>query len=177
MTNSNPWSITTRTIVLAAIFGALILAMQLIGIGSIPVPNISGALTTLLIPAILGAVIGGPVVGLFAGLVMGVLYLILFPAFGPITHLPGRLLFPLAAWWVYNMLRGNNKIVAGAVAGVVGALVNTIVTVGLAVLQGQAPATFFAAVAPQAAIEAVACAIIIPIIATAVESALAARGN
>ena len=177
MTNSNPWSITTRTIVLAAIFGALILAMQLIGIGSIPMPNISGALTTLLIPAILGAVIGGPVVGLFAGLVMGVLYLILFPAFGPITHLPGRLLFPLAAWWVYTMLRGSNKIVAGAVAGVVGALVNTIVTVGLAVLQGQAPATFFAAVAPQAAIEAVACAIIIPIIATAVESALAARGN
>jgi hypothetical protein len=39
---ANPWTVDTRTIVLAAIFGAMVIALQVVGLGSIPVPNVSG---------------------------------------------------------------------------------------------------------------------------------------
>ena len=174
---ANPWAVNTRTLVLCAIFGAMVIAMQAAGIGSIPVPNLSGALTTLLIPVILGAVIGGPVVGMFAGLVMGVYYLILFPTFGPLTMIPSRLLFPLLAWLAHRALSGGNDLIAGAAAGAVGAVANTLLTIGAAVLQGQAPLSFLATVVPQAAVEAVAAAIIVPLVARAVGSAVSARGR
>jgi uncharacterized membrane protein len=174
---SSPWSVNTRTLVLAAIFGAMVVALQLVGIGSIPVPNLSGAMTTLLIPVILGALIGGPWVGMFAGLVMGVMYLLL-PAtasFGPITLIVPRLIFPLVAWAVYNALKGSNKAVAAAVAGGAGALTNTVLAVGIAILLGQVPASVIPAVIPQALIELIGCAIIIPIVMVAVDAALKAR--
>lgn len=181
-TISNPWSVSTRTIVLAAIFGAMVVALQLVGIGSIPVPNLSGAMTTLLIPVILGALIGGPIVGMFAGLVMGVIYLLL-PAtasFGPITLIVPRLAFALVAWLVYRALKREpgdttNTIIAAGAAGAAGALTNTIVAVGLAIVLGQVPASIIPAVIPQALIELVGCAIIIPIVMIAVESAVKAR--
>ena len=174
---SSPWSVSTRTLVLAAIFGAMVIALQLVGIGSIPVPNLSGAMTTLLIPVILGALIGGPLVGMFAGLVMGVMYLLLpaTAAFGPITLIVPRLIFPLVAWAVYNALKGSNKAVAAAVAGGAGALTNTVLAVGIAILLGQVPASVIPAVIPQALIELIGCAIIIPIVMVAVDAALKAR--
>lgn len=177
MTNTSPWSISTRTIVLSAIFGAMVVALQLAGIGSIPVPNLSGAMTTLLIPVIVGAIIGGPIVGMFAGLVMGVMYLLLpaTAAFGPITLIVPRLVMALVAWAVYNALKGTNKIVAGAVAGALGALTNTVVAVGIAILLGQADTSVIPLVVPQALIELVGSAIIVPIIVTAVDAAMAAR--
>jgi uncharacterized membrane protein len=181
-TASSPWSVNTRTLVLAAIFGAMVIALQLTNLGTIPMPNLSGAMTTLLIPVILGALIGGPIVGMFAGLVMGVLYLI-NPAttvFGPITLIVPRLVFALVAWAVYRALKqtpGNttNTIVAGAAAGAAGALTNTIVAVGIAILLGQAPISFIPVVIPQAIIELIGCAIIIPLVMVAVEAALRAR--
>jgi uncharacterized membrane protein len=169
-------------VVLAAIFGAMVVALHLVGIGSIPVPNLSGAMTTLLIPVILGALIGGPWVGLFAGLVMGVVYLLL-PAtasFGPITLIVPRLVMALIAWAVYRALKRTpgdttNTIIAAAVAGAAGALTNTVCAVGLAILLGQVPASIIPAIIPQAIIELVGCAIIIPIVMVAVEAALKAR--
>lgn len=178
MTN-NPWSISTRTIVLAAIFGALVVAMQIVGIGSIPVPNISGSMTTLHLPVIIGSIIGGPIVGLFSGLVMGVLYLTL-PAtavFGPITLIVPRLLMALDAYFVYRVLSKNNKIVASGVAAFSGTLTNTVFAVGIAILLGQVPASAIPAILPQAIVEVIASTIIVPIIVTAVQSAMAARGN
>lgn len=173
----NTWSFGSREMVLAAIFGAMVIALQLVGIGSIPVPNLSGAMTTLLIPVILGAIIGGPVVGMIAGLVMGIMYLIL-PAtasFGPITLIVPRLLMALVAWTVYNTLKGANKIVAASAAGAAGALINTVFAVGIAILLGQVPASIIPAVIPQALIEMVGCAVIIPLITTAVDSAMRGR--
>ncbi len=171
----SPWTFGTREMVLSAIFGAMVIALQIVGIGSIPVPNLSGAMTTLLIPVILGAIIGGPIVGMIAGLVMGVIYLILFPVFGPITLIVPRLLMALVAWFVYRALKGTNTIVAAAAAGALGALTNTVFAVGLAVLFGQAPPSFIPTVIPQALIEMVGCAIIIPIIVVAVDAAMKAR--
>jgi uncharacterized membrane protein len=173
----NPWSFGSREMVLSAIFGAMVIALQLAGIGSIPVPNMSGAMTTLLIPVILGAIIGGPLVGSLAGLVMGLMYLILpaTAAFGPITLIIPRVVMALVAWAVYNALKGINKIMAAAVAGVLAALTNTVLAVGIAILLGQVPASIIPIVLPQAAIEMVGCAILIPLVVSAVESAMRGR--
>ncbi len=175
--SSSPWSISTRTIVMAAIFAAMVVALQLTGLGSIPMPNLSGAMTTLIVPVIVGAILGGPLVGMFAGLVMGVVYL-LTPAtagFGPITLIVPRLVMALVAWLVYNALKGGNKIVAAAVAGAVGAITNTVVAVGLAIVLGQVPASVIPTLIPQILIELVISAIVVPIIVVAVDSALNAR--
>ncbi len=178
-TSENPWGISTRTIVLAAIFGALVVALQLSGVGSIPVPNLSGAMTTLIVPVILGAIIGGPIVGLFAGLVMGVVYLIdpATSSFGPITLIVPRLAMALVAWLVYNALKGSNKLVAAAVAGALGALTNTIVAVGLAVTLNGIPTSVIPSLIPQILIELVVSAIIVPIVVLAVDKALGARDS
>jgi uncharacterized membrane protein len=182
LTNKNPWEINTRTIVLAAIFGALVVAMQLVGIGSIPVPNLSGRMTLLHIPVILGAVIGGPIVGMFAGLVMGIQYLLLpdTAAFGFLTLVPSRLIFALVAWLVYRALAGGNKLVAGAAAGLIGSITNTVVTLGFAVVAGLIPASGFIGtivpLIPQILVEAIAAAIITPLVAKAVDAAVGARG-
>lgn len=176
-TTKSPWTFGTAEMVLAAIFGAMVIALQIVGIGSIPVPNLSGAMTTLLIPVILGAIIGGPLVGMIAGLVMGIMYLLLptTAAFGPITLIVPRLLMALVAWAVFNALKGSNKVVAAAVAGGAGALTNTVFAVGIAILLGQVPASIIPAVIPQALIELVGCAIIIPVIVLAVDAAMKAR--
>jgi uncharacterized membrane protein len=174
---SSPWSVSTRTIVMAAIFAAMVLALQFTGIGSIPMPNLSGAMTTLIVPVIVGALLGGPLVGMFAGLVMGIVYLIdpNTASFGPITLIVPRLAMALVAWAVYNALKGVNKIVAAAVAGAVGALTNTVVAVGIAILLGQVPASVIPVIVPQAIIELVISAIVVPIIVVAVDAALNAR--
>lgn len=177
LNRANPWAFTSQTVVLAAVFAAMVVALQLVGLGSIPVPNISGAMTTLHIPVILGAVIGGPLVGMFAGVVMGVIYLLLpaTAAFGPITLVLPRPIFALAAWGAFNALRGLGTTRAAAGAGIVGALTNTVVTVGIALLLGQVPLEVVPVIVPQALVELVATAIIVPVIVTAVESALRSR--
>jgi uncharacterized membrane protein len=171
------WSFGVREMVLAAIFSALVIVMQLIGIGSIPVPNLSGAMTTLLIPVLLGAIIGGPVVGMIAGLTMGIVYMTLpiTAPFGPITLIVPRLMMALAAWAMYRVLVRFSISLASILAGTIGSLVNTICAVGIAILLGQVPLSFVLLVIPQAVIEAVACAIIIPVIVVGVDKALKAR--
>ncbi|MCS7088983.1 MAG: ECF transporter S component [Thermoflexales bacterium] len=174
LTRSNPWTLDSRTTVLAAIFAAMVIALQLIGLGSIPVPNISGSMTTLHLPVILGAVIGGPIVGMFAGVVMGVIYLLLpaTAAFGPITLVVPRPIFALAAWATFNVLRRLGTAPAALGAGIIGALTNTVVTVGIALLLGQVPLEVVPVILPQAGIELIATAVIVPIITLAVEAAL-----
>ncbi len=173
VSRSNPWAVSTRTVVLAAVFGAMVIALQVVGLGSIPVPNISGAMTTLLIPVILGAVIGGPIVGMFAGLVMGVIYLVL-PAtasFGFLTLVPSRLVMALVAWAVFRALSSSNKALAGAAAGALGALTNTVVTVAIAIVLGQVPPEVVPTILPQALVEMIGSAVIVAIIVVAVDAA------
>ncbi len=173
VSRSNPWAVSTRTVVLAAVFGAMVIALQVVGLGSIPVPNISGAMTTLLIPVILGAVIGGPIVGMFAGLVMGVIYLVL-PAtasFGFLTLVPSRLVMALVAWAVFRAVGRTNTALGSAVAGAVGALTNTVVTVGIAIALGQVPLAVIPTLVPQALVELIGSAVIVAVIVAAVDAA------
>jgi uncharacterized membrane protein len=162
----SPFSFTTRRVVLAALFAALVVVLKITGIGVIPLPNLSGGATIYHVPVILGAAVGGPLVGMFAGLVMGVLLLIDFPAFGPIVMLPGRILIGVAAWAVYAALtrmRGGAWL-GGAAAGIAGAATNTVITLALAIVVGLATFEQVLPLLPQAAIEAVLGAVICAVI-------------
>ena len=175
----SPWSITTRRIVLGAIFAAMTLVLGSVGFGFIPVPNASGAGTVLHIPTILGAIIGGPIVGMICGAIFGVMALIAFPVFGPVVHLPSRILIGLVAWAVYAGLRKVNIpiVIAAVVAAIAGSLTNTIVTVGTATLLGMVTPAVALTFVPQATIELIAAAVLTPIIVVAVNSIPNARGD
>jgi uncharacterized membrane protein len=175
----SPWELTTRRVVLSAIFGAMTLVLGGVGFGFIPVPNLSGAGTILHIPTIVAAIIGGPIVGMVCGVIFGVMALIAFPAFGPFVHIPSRILIAIVAWLVYSGLRKANVsvVIASAVAAIAGSLTNTIGTVGMAILLGIVPPAFFLTVIPQAVVEMVAAAVITPIVVVAVNSIPNARGN
>jgi uncharacterized membrane protein len=169
---TGPWAITTRRIVMGAIFGAMTLAIGTVGFGFIPLPNASGAGTVLHIPTILGAILGGPVVGMFCGAIFGILALLAVPVFGPVVHLPSRILIGLVAWAVYAGLRKArvNVLIASAIAAVAGSLTNSIVTVGTAVLLGMVTPAVALTFVPQAVTELIAAAVLTPIIVVAVEA-------
>ena len=179
MTNESPWSFSTRAVVLAALFAALVVVLKLTGIGVIPVPNLSGGATIYHVPVILGGIIGGPIVGAIAGLVMGVLLLLDFAAFGPLVMLPGRILIGIVAWLVYSSLRrgGMAAWLSGLIAGLAGAITNTVVTVLLATTlkSDLFPMAAVPTIIPQALAEAVIGALICAIVAQAVDAALKAR--
>jgi uncharacterized membrane protein len=177
-TNS-PWTLTTRRIVFGAIFGAMTLALGGVGFGFIPIPNASGAGTVLHIPTILGAIIGGPIVGMLCGVIFGIMALVAFPAFGPLVHIPSRILIGLFAWLVYTGLRkaSVNITIAAIASAIVGSLTNTIVTVGTAVLLGMVTPAVSLTFIPQAGIELLSAAILTPIIVVAVNAVPNARGG
>lgn len=174
---SNAFSFTTRRVVLAALFGALVAVLKISGLGVIPLPNLSGGATIYHVPVIIGAAVGGPLVGMFAGLVMGVLLLLDFPAFGPIVMLPGRILIGLAAWAVFYMLMRARAgaLVSGLLAGVAGAATNTVVTLGLAIAVGLATFEQVLPLLPQAGIEAILGAVICAGVMQVVQSSPSAR--
>lgn len=176
---ASPWSLTTRRVVMAAIFGGMTLALGGVGFGLIPVPNLSGAATILHIPTILGAIVGGPIVGMFCGAIFGALALLAFPGFGPFVHLPSRLLIGLVAWAVFTaLLRARASVaVAAAAAAAAGSLTNTAVTLGVAVALGLLPAAAVPPIIPQAIGELVIAAVLTPIVVVAIGAARNVRGG
>ncbi|MCL5292820.1 MAG: ECF transporter S component [Actinobacteria bacterium] len=121
--------LSTRTIVPAGLLAALTVALSALGIGLIPVPNASGAMTTVHIPIIIGGIMLGPVAGSLLGLILGVFTLSLGP--WPAV-IPARLLIGPVAYYVYRAT--PNKLLGAALAGFAGTLTNTIGVLGMAVL-------------------------------------------
>ena len=143
--------------VLAAAFAAIILLMAFTPLGFIPLPFIK--MTIIHIPVILGAVILGPKYGAFLGFLFGLTSLInntITPAitsftFTPAIPVPGtghgtplsllvcfapRILVGVLPYFAYKgmgkLLKGKTKnVVPLAVAGLTGAMTNTIGVMGL----------------------------------------------
>lgn len=179
------FTFTTSRIVIAAVLVALIIVMGLVpGLGFIPIPFIPGdSMTSLQIPVIVGSIFEGPLVGMVTGLAWGLIALFdasraaagpFTAAFrDPVVMILPRILVGLPPWLVFaaimrapftssgftRLKRIQLDIAAGS-AGVVGALTNTILFIGLAVVRGDLPAQYFAILAPQAVIEAVMSAIL-----------------
>lgn len=139
------FNLSVRKIAIAGICGALGLVLAFTPLGLIPVPNLSGAATTLHIPAIVAGVFAGPIVGAFTGLILAIsswilyagsflafsggnLFVALLSAFLP------RILIGVFAYYVFRPFRSH---VLGAVlASLVGTLTNTVGVLGILYLFG-----------------------------------------
>lgn len=97
--------ITIKQLTVAGVLGALMVVMYFVGISMIPVPNITGAMTIMHIPVIVGAIVGGPVVGLLLGIIFAVIAQIMFGSWPWFVLMPARLLIGPVAWWVYASVR------------------------------------------------------------------------
>lgn len=140
---------SVRKIVVTGALGAVAVALSISGLGYIP--WFAGAsLSVLAIPAIVGAVIDGPVVGVLVGAIFGLTSLVqaaVNPAKGPldvffvnplISVLP-RLFIGLAAWAVFRLFPAKFRAAGAAVAGIAGALTNTVLVLGALVVAGAIP--------------------------------------
>ena len=109
--------LSTYDLAIAGVFGALAIVLSFTPLGLIPVPNPTGAATTLHIPAIIAGILAGPVVGALVGLVLAItswavysatfivfaggnVFVALLAAFLP------RILIGVVAYYVYRSLRG-----------------------------------------------------------------------
>jgi uncharacterized membrane protein len=145
----NALRVSTRDLAVAGVLGALAIVLSFTPLGLIPVPNISGAATSLHLPAIIAGIVGGPVVGGLVGLVLAISSWINYS--GTFIALAGnnvlvallaaflpRILIGVLAYYVYRSLRRWSSPAAG-LAGLVGTLTNSIGVLGLLYWLGTFP--------------------------------------
>lgn len=147
--------LTTHRMVMAAVFGAICVALGMTGLGFIPVPNLVGYATILHIPVIMAGVLEGPLVGALTGIIMGI-YSLLTPSAippDPIVCVLPRILIGVVSAYVYRWIGRGHPRLGAALAGLCGTLTNTIGFVGLAVLMGYMPPAIWLAIVPQAVVE------------------------
>ncbi len=121
--------LSTRTIVLTGLLASLTIILSTTPIGLIPIPNASGAMTTVHLPVIVGGIALGPIAGSLLGLVLGLFTLRFAPWF---VVIPARLLIGPIAYLVYRAI--PNGTAGAALAAVAGTLTNTVGVLGMAVL-------------------------------------------
>ena len=141
--------LSTHDMAVAGVFAALAIVLAFTPLGLIPVPNISGAATSLHLPAIVAGLLSGPIVGGLVGLVLA---LASWSVYGPVfmslaggnlplallaAFLP-RILIGVLAYYAYRPLRRWPALAAG-VAGLVGTLTNTFGVLGLLLWLGELP--------------------------------------
>ena len=139
-TNKQNKKLTTRTIAVSGVLGAITIMLSVTGLGMIPMPSLAGRATIMHVPVILGAILEGPVVGAFTGFIFG-LYSFMTPVGAipadPIVRILPRILIGVTAYYTYVLCRRS---AFGAVmAAIVGTLTNTIGYLGLATLIGYLP--------------------------------------
>lgn len=170
-TTTSPWKITTERTVIAGVLAAITIILGAIpGIGFIPIPNMAGNATIEHIPTILGGIIAGPIVGIISGFIFGLMSFIEAsnPFFkDPLVAILPRLFIGLTAWASFAALVRFNRDVAAAVAGLIGALTNTVLVLGMLVIRGYLPPIAIIPIIPQAVVEAIIAAILSVILARA----------
>jgi len=145
----NVLHVSTRDLAVAGVFGGLAIVLSFTPLGLIPVPNISGAATSLHLPAIIAGIIGGPVVGGLVGLVLAISSWISYS--GTFIALAGnnvllalsaaflpRILIGILAYLAYRPVRRAPALAAG-LAGLAGTLTNSIGVLGLLYWLGTFP--------------------------------------
>ena len=138
--NRKSKKLSTRTIAISGVLGAITIMLSVTGLGMIPMPSLAGRATIMHVPVILGAILEGPVVGAFTGFIFG-LYSFMTPVGAipadPIVRILPRILIGITAYYTYVLCRRS---AFGAVmAAIVGTLTNTIGYLGLATLIGYLP--------------------------------------
>ncbi len=135
--------LTTHQLTLGGLLSALTVVLGITGMGLLPVPTPAVFATFMHIPVIIGGVLEGPLVGALIGLLFGLFTLTAVP--DPRIVIPARLLIGLVSYIVYGGVLGlmasktprmhrSRYALAGAAAGVMGTVTNTVGTLSLAVL-------------------------------------------
>lgn len=132
--------LSTRTIAISGVLGAITILLSVTGLGMIPMPSLAGRATIMHVPVILGAILEGPVVGAFTGFIFG-LYSFMTPVGAipadPIVRILPRIFIGITSYYTYVLFRRS---AFGAImAAIVGTLTNTIGYLGLATLIGYLP--------------------------------------
>ena len=138
--NRQSKKLSTRTIAISGVLGAITIMLSVTGLGMIPMPSLAGRATIMHVPVILGAILEGPIVGAFTGFIFG-LYSFMTPVGAipadPIVRILPRILIGITSYYTYVLFRRSSF---GAVmAAIVGTLTNTIGYLGLATLIGYLP--------------------------------------
>ena len=131
--------LTVRRIVIAGVLGAIAILLGVTRLGYIPVPTAAGNATIMHIPAVIGGIMEGWGVGMIIGLIFGVSSFLnaTVPLFkDPLVAILPRLFIGVTAYLTYVGLKRTNEYLAIGVAGAVGAMTNTILVLGMAVIRG-----------------------------------------
>ncbi|CEM62296.1 ECF transporter S component [Treponema phagedenis] len=173
-----------KKLVMIGALGALSVFLGITRLGFFP--WISGVTITVLhIPAIIGAILEGPVVGCGIGLIFGLFSLLkanIAPmgpvdiAFrNPLVSVLPRIIFPLAVWALYILIRKINKYISFGLSAFIGTLIHTVLvlsmmwaTQGSGILTGATGIGIWAAIGTVIVANGIPEAIAAAIIATAV---------
>ncbi len=156
--------LSVRQIVIAGVFGALVIVLgsiQVLGFPPIPIPP--GNATTLHIPVSIGSILGGPLVGAILGLFYGLFsfFQAVDPMFkDPLVSILPRIIVGVVPFLVYAALQNGNKVVAAGLGGAAGALTNSVLVILMLVVRGYLPASIAAGLIPVIIIEMVAAAVL-----------------
>jgi uncharacterized membrane protein len=162
----------TKKLVLGALLISIAMVLGFTGWGFFPLPlPIQGA-TIFHIPVILAGIMLGPWYGFITGCVFGAFAIQQFPMFPWFVLFPARPLIGVVAGLVFILINfwDKSKVISAGIAGIMGSLTNSIITMGLGVLFrvfGPALDTNLAVVysiIPVILIEAVLAAILVPIV-------------
>jgi uncharacterized membrane protein len=127
----------TRQITIAGVLAALTLVLGMTPLGFIRVPTLAGAVTIMHLPVIMAGILGGPAIGVAVGLIFGILTVMQFWPYDPRVLIPARVLIGPIAFLICRALR--NTVWGLPLAAVGGSAVNTVGTLGLAVVFGWIP--------------------------------------
>lgn len=130
--------LTTRSIVVTGMLGAIAIVLGLTGLGFIPVPTPAGRATILHIPAILAGIIEGPLVGAMVGLIFGLFSFLNATSpmsADPIVAIIPRVFIGIVSYLVYSLFK-RKSVLGSAMAAMAGTLTNALGFLGLSVVQG-----------------------------------------
>ncbi len=131
-----------RKVALGGVLLGITLVLGLTGWGFIPLPLPIAGATLFHIPVILAGVLFGWEMAILCGLIFGIFAFMTYSMFPWFVMIPGRLLIGVTAYWVFTgilhfMKRKTNPasfILPASVAGIVGSLTNSVLTLGLGVV-------------------------------------------
>lgn len=134
-------NMSTRSIAITGMLGAIAIVLGATGIGIFPVPGPAERATILHVPAILGGVVEGPIVGAFVGLIFGIFSFSTATsvmASDPLVAILPRILIGVVSYYIYALC-GKNKNWGTALAAIAGTATNTVGFLGISVLRGYLP--------------------------------------
>ncbi|MBO4948744.1 MAG: ECF transporter S component, partial [Peptococcaceae bacterium] len=109
--NRQSKKLSTRTIAVSGVLGAITIMLSVTGLGMIPMPSLAGRATIMHVPVILGAILEGPVVGAFTGFIFG-LYSFMTPVGAipadPIVRILPRILIGITSYYTYVLFRRSS---------------------------------------------------------------------